>query len=132
MKHQSITSPPLAKKNDGLNKGGQYAVLKIGDQKIGIIGAHLDSNSAEKRQKEIDSLMRAVGEKTLDTIIFMGDLNERLSPDIHRSNLRRHSNDRVSQAQLEGELIKARDPLTTGRTPLTRQYSIEFQSPRLL
>ncbi|ALB23362.1 Phosphatidylinositol 5-phosphate phosphatase [Piscirickettsia salmonis] len=120
---------PPGQEKDGLNKGGQYAVLKIGDQKIGIIGAHLDSNSAEKRQKEIDSLMRAVGEKTLDTIIFMGDLNERLSPDIHRSNLRRHSNDRVSQAQLEGELIKARDPLTTGRTPLTRQYSIEFQSP---
>ncbi|WP_235602924.1 endonuclease/exonuclease/phosphatase family protein [Piscirickettsia litoralis] len=64
--------PAPGKKKDGINKGGQYAVLKLGSKEIGIIGAHLDSNSPEKRQREAKQLIKAAGGKKTRYDYFYG------------------------------------------------------------
>ncbi|QHS27441.1 nuclease [Piscirickettsia salmonis] len=78
-----ITPPGSVRDKESINKGGVYVVLRIKsesgkERRIGIIACHLDSNSQELRAKEVAKLMDEIGGEELDTVMFVGDHNERL------------------------------------------------------
>ena len=60
------------------NKGGCYEKLQLVVDgrpiKLGVVGVHLDSNQETHRRTEVNEIMSVL--KDMDSVIFMGDLNE--------------------------------------------------------
>jgi endonuclease/exonuclease/phosphatase family metal-dependent hydrolase len=65
-------------KND--NKGGAWAILNINGKRIGVVSAHLDSKDPKLREYETEKLLAHFKglNPPIDSIVFLGDLNERL------------------------------------------------------
>ncbi|ODN43637.1 exonuclease/endonuclease/phosphatase family protein [Piscirickettsia litoralis] len=125
--HVSIDhiTPPGTIRGNNLNKGGLYAVLTIGDQKIGVIGCHLDSNDQKQRAQETKRLLQGVDGKKLDNIIFMGDLNERLnSESLQTIDTKRKR--AVLRKEEENKLIENHDPISGGKVSHFNKHDIKF------
>ncbi|WP_395168281.1 nuclease [Piscirickettsia salmonis] len=116
-----ITPPGNVRDKESINKGGVYAVLRIKgedgkERRVGVIACHLDSNSQEQREKEVAQFNLAIGSEELDTIIFVGDHNERLSKDaIQEGSI--HGKRCQLKPESPSDLIANYDPLSRGDVP---------------
>ncbi|TNF69654.1 MAG: hypothetical protein EP298_02815 [Gammaproteobacteria bacterium] len=72
----------------GFNKGGTYTTLRIGNSRVGLVGGHFDSGNEAYRTDERNALTdhfldQKKHQDHVDSIILMGDLNERLHSDLY-------------------------------------------------
>ncbi|MCF6777515.1 hypothetical protein L3V83_13180 [Thiotrichales bacterium 19X7-9] len=119
----------------GFNKGGIYTTLRMGNSRVGLVGGHFDSGNGDYRNDERNALTDHFSNQEehqdhVDSIILMGDLNERLHSDLyidHRNFIQyidhyidEHAPDSTHQQvledtdnhqQLHQELIERFDPL---------------------
>ncbi|MCF6807742.1 hypothetical protein L3V79_04980 [Thiotrichales bacterium 19S9-12] len=105
----------FSEEETSLNKGGLLAGLTIGNKKIGVICAHLDSHDITKRQEKLDDIMTHFPENAFDGVILSGDLNERLP-----------ITDKINKNDLSTELLK-KDPLSQGTTHASTKYNFHFE-----
>ena len=84
------------------NKGGLYLVLNVRGIRVGIVGAHLDSFCTTRRQAQARELRRLCEshEKPLNSLMFMGDLNERLAPEVLADTTSNDQGDKTLQELL--------------------------------
>ena len=125
-------------------KGGCYCVLDIHGQKLGIMNAHLDAydkKGKEARNYEIERLVKKVkGHHGNIPMIFMGDLNERLTPITsgtkesilqeaeERNNQHIGLLDPIQRRRNSAQLIQKYDKLSNNEVRSFSKYGFEFKA----